>query len=155
MVSCSGSLVQSCCGEGRCCRQTSLCVGSAPRVPATLVCPAQGCLCFPVYTAQAPGCCAWNGPCVACSSSFQVPHKSADSAGPAFCAFPVQAAPAARSLMGGLLPSAGPASASALWSGAPCVCSGGLASSLDPCGCRPSRISGSLWLETGSLLAVW
>ena len=41
-------------------------------------------------------------------------------------------------------------------SGAPCVCSGGLVSSLDPPGrCQPSRISGSLWLETGRLFAVW
>ena len=40
--------------------------------------------------------------------------------------------------------------------GAPCVCSGGLVSSRDPPGrCQPSRISGSLWSETGSLFAVW
>ena len=40
--------------------------------------------------------------------------------------------------------------------GAPCVCSGELVSSCDPPGgCQPSRISGSLWLETGSLFAVW
>ena len=46
-----------------------------------------------------------------------------------------------------------------LWthrSGAPCVCSGKLISGCDPPGgCQPSRISGSLWLETGSLFAVW
>ena len=40
--------------------------------------------------------------------------------------------------------------------GSPCVCSGELVSSRDPPGgCQPSRISGSLWLETGSLFAVW
>ena len=43
--------------------------------------------------------------------------------------------------------------------GAPaaCVCSQKLASSLNPPGsrCRPSRISGSLWIETGGLFAVW
>ena len=40
--------------------------------------------------------------------------------------------------------------------GAPCVPSGKLISGCDPPGgCRPSRISGSLWLETGSLFAVW
>ena len=40
--------------------------------------------------------------------------------------------------------------------GAPCVCSGGLVSSRDPpSGCQPSRISESLWLETGRLFAVW
>ena len=37
-----------------------------------------------------------------------------------------------------------------------CVCSGELDSSCDPPGgCQPSRISGSLWLETGSLFALW
>ena len=56
-----------------------------------------------------------------------------------------------------LLPSVGPASVSPRASRvrAPCVCSWKLASSRDPPGrCRPSRISGSLWLETGSLFAV-
>ena len=44
----------------------------------------------------------------------------------------------------------------ARWLGAPSVCSGELVSSLGPPGgCQPSRISGSLWLETGSLFAVW
>ena len=52
------------------------------------VCPAQGCLCFPVYTAQASSCPTWSGPCVECSSSFRVLHKSADLVAPAFCAFP-------------------------------------------------------------------
>ena len=42
------------------------------------------------------------------------------------------------------------------WSGAPCDSSGELVSSCDPPGgCQPSRISRSLWLETGSLFAVW
>ena len=40
--------------------------------------------------------------------------------------------------------------------GAPCVCSQELVSSRNPPSiCQPSRISGSLWLETGSLFAVW
>ena len=40
--------------------------------------------------------------------------------------------------------------------GAPCVSSGELISGCDPPSrCQPSRISGSLWLETGSLFAVW
>ena len=52
------------------------------------VCPVQGCLCFPVYTAQAPGCSIRSGPCVECGSSFRILHKSADSVAPAFCAFP-------------------------------------------------------------------
>ena len=38
----------------------------------------------------------------------------------------------------------------------PCVSSGELISGCGhPGGCQPSRISGSLWLETGSLFAVW
>ena len=41
-------------------------------------------------------------------------------------------------------------------SGVPCVCSGELVSSRNPSSrCQPSRISGSLWLETGSLFAIW
>ena len=41
-------------------------------------------------------------------------------------------------------------------SGAPCVSSRELISGWDPPSrCQPSRISGSLWLETGSLFAVW
>ena len=39
---------------------------------------------------------------------------------------------------------------------APCVSSGELVSGCDPPGrCQPSRISGSFWLETGSLFTVW
>ena len=42
------------------------------------------------------------------------------------------------------------------WVREPCVCSRELASSRNPPGrCRPSRISGSLWLETVGLFAVW
>ena len=41
-------------------------------------------------------------------------------------------------------------------SGVLCASSGELASSHDPPSrCQPSRISGTLWLETGSLFAVW
>ena len=80
------------------------------------------------YTAQAPGCSIGSGPWVVCSSSFWVLHKSADSVGPAFCAFPAQAAQAARSLTGALspgavrlLPSAVPASVSTCSSWVPLV----------------------------------
>ena len=56
------------------------------------------------------------------------------------------------------LPSAAPASVSAHAGRVPAalVCSQELASSRDPPGggCRPSRISGSLWIETGGLLAA-
>ena len=72
------------------------------------------------------------------------------------------AAQAARSLTSALspgavhlLPSTVPASVSVRTSRvrAACVCSWELASSCDPPGgCRPSRISGNLWLENGGLL---
>ena len=122
------------------------------------VCPRSRVCALPVYTAQAPSCSIWSMPCVARGSSFRVFHKSVDLVAPAFCAFPGRAAQAARSLMGALspgavclLPSTVPASVSAHT--CRCVC---LVFSCDPPGgCRPSRISGSLWLETGRLFAVW
>ena len=52
------------------------------------VCPHSWVCAFPIYTAQTPGCSIWSGHCVACGSSLQVFHKSTDSVGPAFCAFP-------------------------------------------------------------------
>ena len=122
MISYLGSLVQFSPGAGRAgrCRQTSLCVGSTRRVPATLGLPRSRVCAFPVYAAQAPSCSIWSGPCVECGSSFRVLRKSADSIGPAVCAFPAGAAQAARSWMGilspgavRLLPSTGPASVSA------------------------------------------
>ena len=138
------------------------------------VCPVQGCLCFPVCTAQAPGCSIWSGPCVECGSSFQVLHKSTDSVAPAFCAFPSQSGSGSQRLgcplpgcgapfpsaasgsgsqrLGRTLPGCGipfPSTAPACaagWVPAACVCSEELTSSCDPPGggCRPSRISGSL-----------
>ena len=93
------------------------------------VCPRSWVCAFPVYTAQAPGCSIGSRPCVAFGSSFRVLHKSADSVGPAFCAFPGWAAQAARSLTGALspgamclIPSTGPASVSESQSGACALC---------------------------------
>ena len=140
------------------------CVGRTRRVPATLGLPRSRVCAFPVYTAQAPGCSIWSGPCVAWGSSFQVLHKSADLVGPAFRVFPGRAAQAARSLTGMLSPvrcafsplRSQPQFPRARRVRAPCVCSGELASSQDPPGgCQLSRFSGSLWLETRSLFAVW
>ena len=58
---------------------------------------------------------------------------------------------------GALHPLHGPSlSVHAHRSSVPCVCSGELVSSRDPPSrCQTSGISGSLWLETGSLFAVW
>ena len=97
-------------------------------------------------------------------SGFWVLHKDADSVGPAFCAFPGWSSSGSqeldeRTLPGCRVPSPlhGPSlSFCTHRSGAPCVSSGELDSSCDPPGgCRPSRISGSLWLEAGSLFAIW
>ena len=146
-------------GRARRCRQISLCVGSTHHVPATLGLPRSRVCVLPIYTAQAPGCSIWSVLHIACGSSFRVLHKSADLVAPAFCAFPGLSSSGSQELDGLFLPSAAPASVSAHAGGVPvaCVCSQELASSHDPpgSGCRPSRISGSLWIETGGLFAVW
>ena len=96
-------------------------------------------------------------------SGSRVLHKAADSVGTASCTLPVRAAQGTRSLMSALspgavrlLPSPSKPQFPCAPLGAPCVCSGERPSGCDPPGkCQPSRISGSLWLETGSLFAVW
>ena len=163
MISYLGSLVQFSPAAGRAgrCRQISLCVRSTHRVPATLgLPPLTGVCVLPVYTAQAPGCSTGSGPCVACGSSFRVLYKSADSVAPAFCAFPGVSGSGSPELdgPGALSPGAArpfpfvaPASISARAVGCQW-----LVYVLRSCGgCRPSRISGSLWIETGGLFAVW
>ena len=113
---------------------------------------------FPVYAAQAPGCSIWSMPCAARGSSPRVFHKSADSAAPAFCAFPAGAAQAARSLTGALSQvrqAFSPPQPQPQFLPAPIGCVRFEFSRDPPGGCRPSRISGSLWLETGGLFAVW
>ena len=91
------------------------------------VCPCSQVCAFPIYTAQAPSCSIWSGPCIACGSSFRVLHKSADSGGPAFCAFPSLSSSGSQeldrhTLLGAvhLLPSAVPASSPRAPVG--CVC---------------------------------
>ena len=97
-------------------------------------------------------------------SDFWVLHKGIDSSGPVFCVFPVREAQAARSLMSTLssgavhlIPSPSLASISrCARSYALYVSSGELISGGNPpSGCQPSRISGSLWLETESLFEIW
>ena len=63
--------------------------------------------CFPCLTAHAPDCSIWSVPCTGRGSSPPVFHKSVEQkAAPAFCAIPVLAARAVRSLMGALSPGA-------------------------------------------------
>ena len=75
------------------CGECSQCLGHAGFAPAHGVCA------FPVYTAQALGCCAGNSPRLALGymhfpglshsgSGTQVVLRGADSVGPAFCALP-------------------------------------------------------------------
>ena len=79
------------------CGEHSPCSGHTGFAPLTGVCA------FPVYTAQAPGCSIWSGPCVACGSSFWALHKSVDSVGPAFCAFPSPRSSGSQELEGCML----------------------------------------------------
>ena len=106
MISYLCSLVQFSPAAGRagCCRQTSLCVGSTHVFRPHWVCPRSRVCAFPVYTAQAPGCSIWSGPCIECSSSFRVLHKSGDSVAPAFCAFPGRSSSGSQETEGRTLP---------------------------------------------------
>ena len=65
--------------DRRHCGEHSPCSGHTGFAPHRGVCA------FPVYSAQAPGCSIWSGPCAECGSSFQVLHKCADSVAPACC----------------------------------------------------------------------
>ena len=163
MVSCLGSRVQSCCGEGGAlqtnvtglCGEHSQCSGHTGSAPACGVC-------FPC-----PHCSGsrllYRERALSCRQlQFSGTPQKRRLGWACVCAFPTRAAQAARSLTSALspdavhlIPFAVPASDSACRSGEPCVCSGELVSSRDPPGgCQPSRISGGLWLETGSLFAV-
>ena len=83
------SSVQSCCGEGGALQtEIAVCGEHFPGSSHTGFAPYRDVCAFPVYTAQAPGCSIWSGPCVECCSSFRVLHKSADSVAPPFCVFP-------------------------------------------------------------------
>ena len=108
MISYLGSLVQFSPAAGRAgAADRHRCVwGALPVFRPHWVCPAHGCLCFPVHTAQAPGCSIWSGPCIECGSSFQVLHKSADSVAPACCVLPGLSASGSQRLAPVLLRSA-------------------------------------------------
>ena len=137
------------------------------------VCPGSWCVCFPrphcsgfrlLCREWALGCVHFPGLSRSGSGS-QVLHKGADSVGSVFCAFPGGAAQAtmylASTLCSGavrLITSLAVATPVSGCTCALCACvsSGELISDCNPpSGCQPSRISVSLWLETGSLFAVW
>ena len=163
MVSCLGLLVQSCCWEGGALQTnvTGVCGEHSQCSSHTRFARPRGVCAFPIYTAQAPGCSIGSGPWVVCDSSFRVFHKSSDSVGPVFCAFPGPSSSGSQELDECTLPGCSvpyalrrpSLSFCTCRSGVPGVCSGELISGCDPPGrCQPSR---SLWLETGSLFAVW
>ena len=176
MVTYSGSLVQSCGGEGRTLQANITGLGGSARsVSATLACPRSWPVCFPVYTAQAPGCSA-GGLSKAGPGSHALPRSKLlrfrFSGTPqrrrlswaCVLCLPRQSSSGSQELDEHTLPRCSvpyPLCSPSLsfwvcWSGVPCVSSGKLISGCDPSSVyRPSRISGSLWLETGSLFAVW
>ena len=154
MVSCSGSLVPLCCGEGGALQtnftglygEHSRFSGHAGFAPVR-----GGCVCFPhlhcsgsrllsrewaLHFMDFPG-------LRHSDSGFWVFYKSTDSVGPAFCAFPGQSSSGSQELEERTLPGCGAPSPlrspslsfCAHRSGAPCVSSGELDSSCDP----PSR----------------
>ena len=157
MVSCLGSLVQSCCREGGA-LQISLCVGSAHSVPATLGLPcSRVCVLSPSTLLRLPAALYGAGPALRAVPVFGFSTKAQARLRLRFVPSQAGAAQAARSLTRALsegavhlLPSVVPASVSTALVG--CV---RLVFRRDPPGgCRPSRISGSLWLEIGGLCSV-
>ena len=153
-------------------RVTGLCGEHSRFSGHTGFAPAHGCVCFPhlhcsgsrlLSRERALRCVDIPGVSRS-DSGFRVLHKSTDLVGPEFCAFPGRSSLGSQDLGERSLPGCrassplhGPSvSFLARQSGAPCVSSGELASSCNPPGgCRPSKSQGSLWLEAGSLFAVW
>ena len=134
------SSVQSCCGEGGALQaDVAVCGEHSPCSGHTGFAPHRGVCAFPVYTAQAPGCSIWSGPCVECGSSFRVLHNSADSVVPAFCVFPGLSGSGSQRFWrtlpgcGAPFPSAAPVRATSRVPAA-CICSEELASSCNPLG---------------------
>ena len=137
-----GSLVQFSPATGRAgrCRQTSLCVGSTPRVPATLGLPRTGVsVLSPSRLLRLPAALYGAGPELSAVPVFRSFHNSADSIAPAFCVFPGLSGSGSQRLArplpgcGAPFPSAAPAHTAGRVPAA-CVCSEELASSLDPPG---------------------
>ena len=171
MVTYLGSLVQLCCGGGGHCKQISLvCVGGSSQCMDHIrLAPAHGSgVCFPVYTARAPGCSAgvlskanpafMHFPGLNCSGSGSwALRMGTDSVGCAFRALPrseqlrwpgaCQRHCPRWAVHLNHLPSPGGSVSQVCQestiSGVPCVSPGELISSCDPPGrCQPSRIPG-------------
>ena len=153
-------------GREGCCRQMSLaCVGSTGSVPATLGLPPLTGVCFPCL--HCPG--SWllyMERALHCMRFQFLGSPQKRGLGWACVLFlPRPSSSGSQELDGRTLPGCGAPSPLRGPSlsfrrhqsvRAPCVYSWELSSSRDPpSGCRPSRISRSLWLETRGLFAVW
>ena len=157
VVSCSGSLVQSYCEEGGALQTniTGLCGEQSHCSRRTGFAPAHGCVLSPSTLLRLPAALYGVGPALRAVPVFGYSTKARTLLG-----LRSRSSSGSQELDGrthlqcnAYYPSAVPASVSTRWSGAPCVCSRELASRCGPPGgCRPSRISGSLWLETGRYL---
>ena len=167
MASCLGLFGQPCYREGGALQTnvTGLCGEHLQCSGHTGFAPAQRCVLSSSTLLRLPAVLYGVGPPLCAVPAFRYSTKARTRLGLCFMPSPARAAQAARSLTSALslgvvclLTSAVPVSVSMGTSPvcAPCVCSPELASSHDPPSiCQPSRISGSLWLETGSLFAVW
>ena len=165
MISYLGSLVQFSPAAGRAgrCRQTSLCVGSTPRVPATLGLPRTGVsVLSPSTLLRLPAALYGAGPVLSAVPVFGYSTKAQIWLPPAFCAFPGLSGSGSQRLGRPLLGCGAPFFSAASHSGsqrlghtlpgcsapfhsvaparaagrvpAACLCSEELASSLDPPG---------------------
>ena len=152
-------------GRGSADNVTSLCGEHLQCSGHTGFAPAQRCVLSSSTLLRLPAALYGVGPPLHAVPVLGYSTKAWTRLGLRFVPSPARAAQAARSLTSALSPgviqlltSAVPVSVSMGTSRvcAPCVCSPELASSHDPPSTyQPSRISGSLWLETGSLFAVW
>ena len=151
MVSCLGSLVQSCCGEGGAlqtnvtgmCGEHSLCSAHTGFFPIRGGCVSfqrLHCSGFRLLSRELALHCV-DFPGLSCSDSgFRVFHKSTDLVGPAFCAFPGWSSSGSQELDRRTLPRCRAPyplhglslSFQAHWWGAPCVPFWKLISGCDP-----------------------
>ena len=161
MVSCSGSLFQSCCGEegalqtgiAGLCGEHSQCSGHTGFALSSLVC-----VLSPSTLLRLPAALYGAGPVLRVVPVFRYSTNARTRLHLRFVPSLVGAAQAARSLTGGLSPvrcAFSPPRPQPQFPSTPVGCMRLVFSCDPPGGCQPSRISGSLWLETGDLFAVW
>ena len=167
MVSCLGLFGQPCYREGGALQTnvTGLCGEHLQCSSHAGFAPAQRCVLSSSTLLRLPAALYGMGPPLYAVPVFGYSTTLQTRLGLHFVPSPARTAQAARSLTSALSPgvvrlltSAVPVSVSMGSSRVctPCVCSPELASSHDPPSiCQPSRISGNVWLETGSLFAVW